>query len=100
MKSILFFQYAATGEGWRTIVRFDNQSTITDEDEVAKLKEELHEYFHVGIELHDVSTAKDNESLMRDLKEHVPSLYDYLMIPDDGYRPAIRIKYEGYINYA
>lgn len=100
MKSVLFFQYAATGEGWRTIVRYNNQYNVTDEDEVAKLKAELHEYFHVGIELHDVSTAKDNQSLMRDLKEHVPLLHNYLLNPDDPYRPFIDVKYEGYINYS
>jgi hypothetical protein len=100
MKSVIFFEYAATGEGWRTIVRFSNQSSISDEDAVQKLKSELHEYFHVGIELHDVSTIKEKERVMRTIEQFVPELYRYLTIPDGERRPAIDIKYEGYVNYS
>jgi len=100
MQSVLFFEYAATGEGWRTIVRFCNQSRITDEAAVEQLKSELDPYFHVGIELHDASTIRNDLGMMRKLQLSVPELYDYFMIPEGGFRPAINIKYEGYVNYS
>lgn len=100
MKSVLFFQYAATGEGWRTIIRYSNQSRFSDEEEVEKLKAELDPYYHVGIELHDAKTISTNPSMMRNLQLCVPELYDYFMIPDGSYKPVIHIKYEGYVNYS
>jgi len=100
MKSVLFFQYMATGEGWRTIIRYSNQSSVTDEEEVEKLKAELHPYFHVGIELHDVDTIKDNARIMSNLKLYTPELHDYFLIPEGGLRPAIHIKLESYVNYS
>ncbi|SOK58710.1 hypothetical protein [Yersinia phage fHe-Yen9-04] len=100
MKSILIFEYAATGEGWRTVIRFHNQSRVTDEAAIETLKAEFDPYFHVGFELHDISTVKDNESVMRTLKEHVPILYNYVMLPPDSYHPVIHVKYEGYVNYS
>jgi len=100
MKSVLFFEYAATGEGWHTIVRFCNQSRISDEAAVEQLKSELDPYFHVGIELHDVSTILENKSVMRTIEQSVPELYHYLNIPEGGLRPAINIKYDGYVNYS
>lgn len=99
MKSVLFFQYAATGEGWHTIIRFCNQSRISDEAAVEQLKSELDPYFHVGIELHDVSTIPENKSLMRTIEQYVPELYHYLNIPG-GLRPAVNIKYDSYVNYS
>lgn len=100
MKSVLFFEYAATGEGWHTIIRFCNQSHISDEEAVEKLKSELNEYFHVGIELHDISTIKENESVMRTIQQCVPELYHYINIPEGGRIPAININYESYLNYS
>ncbi|QXO12128.1 hypothetical protein pEaSNUABM44_00442 [Erwinia phage pEa_SNUABM_44] len=100
MKSILLFEYFATGEGWRTVIRFYNQNRISDEAALETLKSEFDPYFHVGFELHDISTVKDNASLMRTLKEHVPILYNYVMLPDDAYHPVINVKYEGYVNYS
>lgn len=100
MKSVLFFEYVATGEGWHTIIRFCNQSRISDEAAVEQLKSELDPYFHVGIELHDVSTILENKSLMRTIEQYVPELYHYLNIPEGGLRPAVNIKYDGYVNYS
>lgn len=100
MQSVLFFEYAATGEGWRTIIRFCNQSRISDEEAVEQLKSELHEYFHVGIELHDISTIKETEHVMRTIQQCVPELYHYINIPEGGLVPAINIKYESYVNYS
>lgn len=99
MNSILFYEYAATGEGFHTIIRFDNYKN-SDEEAVEQIKSELDPYFHVGIELHDVSTIIENKSLMRRIELFVPELYKYLTIPEGNRKPAINIKYEGYVNYS
>lgn len=99
MNSVLFFQYAATFEGWTTIIRFTNLRT-TDEEAVEQLKSELDSYFHVGIELHDLSTIKENEYMMRKIHRYVPELEEFLNIPDNEYKPAIDINYKSYINYS
>ena len=97
MKSILFFQYFATGEGLRTEIRFCNQSRVSDEQAIEQFKQNHHEYFHVGIEMHDIETAKDNKELLQHLQDHVPTLYRYII---EEHRCVIDINYVHYVNFS
>lgn len=100
MKSILIFDYFATGEGWRTIIRYTNDSRVTDEMALEQLKTEYNEYFHCGFELHDVNEVKEHESVMLMLQNHVPVLYKYVTRSENDLTPFIRVNYEGYVNYS
>lgn len=97
MKSILFFQYAATGEGWRTEIRFCNQSRLSDEQAIEEFKQRHHEYFHCGIEMHDIDESKEDKRFLQHLQEHVPALHRYVV----GNRGClIDIDYKHYVNFS
>ncbi|AFC21870.1 hypothetical protein GAP32_417 [Cronobacter phage vB_CsaM_GAP32] len=97
MKSILFFQYAATGEGWTTEIRFCNQSRISDEQAIEEFKQRHHEYFHCGIEMHNIDEAKEDKHFLQHLQEHVPALHRYVL----GNRDClIDIDYVHYVNFS
>lgn len=100
MKSILFFDYFATGEGFKTVIRFTNDSRKTDEMAIDELKSEYDEYLHCGFELYDVEEIKNNKTMLSILKDHVPVLYNYVTRAENVLTPYFRINYESYINYA
>lgn len=97
MKSILFFNYYATGEGARTEIRFCNQSRLSDEQAIAEFKQKYDEYFHVDIEMYNIDEAKEDKRLLEQLQAHVPALHRYVV----GNRNCvIDINYMHYVNYA
>lgn len=100
MKSILMFDYFATGEGWRTVIRYTNDPSTTDEMALEQLKTEYNEYFHCGFELHDVTEVKDNPSIMLMLEQHIPVLYNFVQLHEDEVKPLLRINYDCYVNYS
>lgn len=100
MKSILFFDYFATGEGLRTVIRFTNDTRFTDEMALENLKTEFNEHFHCGFELHDVNEIKNNKKMLLILKEHVPVLYNYVTRKENVLTPFIHVNYDSYVNYS
>jgi len=78
MKSFLFYQYSATGEGWTTEIIYTDDHRVTDEMAIEKWKSEHDEYFHCGLKVYTPEEARANPDIMRKLFEHVPKFHDFI----------------------
>jgi hypothetical protein len=97
MKSVLVYDYMATGEGHTLKVIFTNSYQVTDEDAVAKLKESIDPYFHRSIELLPLESIEFNVRWMNLIKAHVPVLHNFITGDKDF---VISVDYKFYVNYS
>lgn len=97
MKSVVVWDYMATGEGSRIKILFSNSGRMSEEDAVNKLKERLDPYYHVGIEVLPLESLEFNLAWMSRIKAHVPVLYSYITGERDY---VVSIDYDFYVNYS
>ncbi len=95
MKSVLVFDYMATGEGRKIKIKFSN--SLTDEKAMEKFKSSMDPYYHVSIEAIPLEAIVFNKLWIGIIKEHVPVLHDYIL---NNWECAIGIDYESYQNYS
>jgi hypothetical protein len=97
MKSVVVWDYFATGEGNQIKILFSNSSRMSEEDAVNKLKERLDPYYHVGIEVLPLESIQFNKAWMSLIQAHVPALHSFIE-SDRNY--VINVDYSFYVNYS
>jgi hypothetical protein len=98
MKSVLVYDYSGQGEGQTIKIVFTNSPSITDEQALADMKEDMDGYFHVGIKLIDLECIAFDSKWMRLIEAHVPVLFKYITGNDKDY--LLSIDYDYHVNYS
>lgn len=95
MKSVIVWDYSATGEGMEIRIFFRNSAAMPDELAVDLMMDRLGAYLASSIEILPLETIKLNKEWMDVIEAHTPLLHKYILGKRDY---AITVDYHSHVN--